>query len=288
VGWLEISDDGMGGGTAIVHIKDAMPAAMASASTFESVAVERMVAGQMQMVGTIDLAVSYAAGAKSVQINNTESWPLHLSLLEAEVTPGDPNRDDVFGASSDEAMHELMPGDPWNSYLLQRLQGNVPGTPMPLANQPLTASEVIAVACWIEGSAEPGGNEVDSRIDYDNCSYADEFATPPEGGGATLSGHVQPILDQYCAVPGCHAGEVVAEGLDLSEGNSRASLVEVMAKQKPTVPLVTPLNPTNSYLITKLTSAGQSGKQMPLNAEPLGASELEVIRTWIIQGAPEN
>jgi hypothetical protein len=288
VGWIDLTDDGMGGGTAIVHIKDAIVSAMASPSTYESIAIERIVAGQTQMVGTIDLAVSYAAGARSMQVNYTDGWALHQSLLEAEITPGDPNRDDVYGASSSEAMHELAPGDPWNSYLLQRLQGNVPGSPMPLANQPLSAAEVIAVACWIEGSAEPGGNEVDSAIDYEDCSYAEEFAAPPEGGGATLSGHVQPIFDQYCAVAGCHAGDVVAEGLDLSAGNARASLVEVMARQNPDVPLVTPLNPTNSYLVTKLVSTGQAGKQMPLAAEPLGQSELDIIRTWIIQGAPDN
>jgi hypothetical protein len=181
-----------------------------------------------------------------------------------------------------------MAGDPWNSYLLQRLQGNVPGSPMPLANQPLSASEVIAVACWIEGAAEPDGNLVDSEIDYDNCSYADEFATPPEGGGATLSEHVQPIFDQYCAVPASHAGDIVAEGLDLSAGHARDSLLDVMSKQDPDLPLLTALNPTNSYLITKLTSAGQAGKQMPLNGEPLSESDLDIIRTWIIQGAPDN
>jgi hypothetical protein len=80
----------------------------------------------------------------------------------------------------------------------------------------------------------------------------------------------------------------VAEELDLSEGKARASLVEVMARQNPDVPLVTPLNPTNSYLVTKLVSTGQAGKQMPLAAEPLGQSELDIIRTWIIQGAPDN
>ncbi len=287
VGWIEVADDGMGGGTAIIHIKDPMPAAMAS-TAYESVAIDRMVAGQSQLVGTIDLAVSYAAGARQIQVNTTESWAAHQSLLEGEITLGDPNRDDVYGASTDESMHELLPGDPWNSYLLQRLQGTVPGSPMPLANQPLSASEVIAVACWIEGADVPEGARVDSVIDYDNCSYAAEFATPPEGGGATLSQHVQPIFDQYCAVAGCHAGDIVAEGLDLSPGRSRASLVEIMARQNPNVPLVTPLNPTNSYLITKLTSDGQSGRRMPLNAPALGESELDIIRTWIIQGAPDN
>jgi hypothetical protein len=288
VGWMELTDDGMGGGTAIVHIEQPIPDPMQSPTVLESIAIERMVAGQLQMVGAIDLAVSYAAGATSIQINNTASWALHQTLLEGEVQPGDPNRDDVYGASSNEAMHELLPGDPWNSYLLQRLQGNVPGSPMPLANQPLTASEVIAVACWIEGAAEPGGDQVDSEIDYENCSYAEEFATPPEGGGATLSEHVQPILDTYCAVPSCHSGELVAEQLDLSRGKSRDALVDVMSRQDPDLPLVTPLNPTNSYLLTKLTSPGQSGLQMPLNAEPLGESEIDIIRTWIIQGAPDN
>ena len=287
IGGFAINDDGMGGGTATLTLRDAMPAPMAVPGTPESAVIERSVGGVMQPVGTISLALSYVQGAKVIDLVNTAEFETHAAVLEA-VEPGDPNGDGVFGGSTEGAMQEIKPGDPWNSYLLQRLQGNVPGSPMPLANQPLTAAEVIAIACWIEGTADPGGAETTSVIDYDNCEYAAELATPPDGGGATLSGHVQPIFDQACAYAGCHSSTNPQAGLDLTAGKSREAMLGVASMQNPDVPLVTAVNPTNSYLMVKLTGAGVMGDRMPLGGEPLNESQLEIIRTWIIQGAPDN
>lgn len=287
IGGIVVNDDGMGGGTATITLREPMPAAMLVPGTGESAVVERLVGGVMQPVGTITTALSYVQGAKVIDLVNTVDFVTHAAVLE-EVTLGDPNGDGVFGGSMEGAMQEIKPGDPWNSYLLQRLQGNVPGSPMPLANQPLTASEVIAIACWIEGTADEGGAETNSVIDYDNCEYAAELATPPDGGGATLSNHVQPIFDQRCAFAGCHSSTNPQAGLDLTAGNSREAMLGVPSMQNPDVPLVTAVNPTNSYLMTKLTGAGVSGARMPLNAEVLTEGELELVRTWIIQGAPDN
>lgn len=287
IGSVTITDDAMGGGTATLVLRTPMPSAMLSPATLESAVIERSVGGVMQSVGSLNLAISYVQGASSVQLNNTTEFSTHAAVL-AEVSGGDPNADGVFGASEDGAMQEIVPGDPWNSYLLQRLQGNVPGSPMPLANQPLSAAEVIAVACWIEGTADEGGAETETVIDYDNCQYADELATPPEGGGATLSGHVQPIFDQACSFGGCHSSQSPAAGLDLTAGNSRDAMLGVPATQNPDVPLVTAVNPTNSYLMAKLVGGGVMGARMPLNADVLNESQLEIIRTWIIQGAPDN
>ncbi len=65
-------------------------------------------------------------------------------------------------------------------------------------------------------------------------------------------------------------------------------MLDIASMQNPEVPLVTAVNPTNSYLMSKLTGAGVMGDRMPLNGEPLNESQLELIRTWIIQGAPDN
>ena len=287
IGGVVVTDDGMGGGSATFTLRTPMPAAMTTPGAPESAVIERMVGGAMQPVGTITGAISYVQGAKVIDLVNTADFATHVAVL-GEVTPGDPNGDGVFGGTMEDAMQEIKPGDPWNSYLLQRLQGNVPGSPMPLANQPLTAAEVIAVACWIEGTADEGGAETNSVIDYDGCEYAAELATPPSGGGATLSDHVQPIFDQACAFAGCHSNASPAAGLDLTAGNARDALLGVASMQNPEVPLVTAVNPTNSYLMTKLTGAGVMGEQMPLNGSALNESQLEIIRTWIIQGAPDN
>lgn len=287
IGGVVLTDDGLGGGTATLTVRTPMPAAMLTPGVPESAIIERLVGGVMQPVGTVTAALSYVQGGSLIDLVNTAEFATHAQVIEA-VTPGDPNADGVYGGTSEEAMQEIKPGDPWNSYLLQRLQGNVPGSPMPLANQPLTASEIIAIACWIEGTADEGGAETNSVIDYDNCEYAAELATPPDGGGATLSGHVQPILDQACSFAGCHSTNNPAAGLDLTAGKSRDAMLGIASMQNPEVPLVTAVNPTNSYLMSKLTGAGVMGDRMPLNGDPLNDSQLEIIRTWIIQGAPDN
>ncbi len=288
IGYVDVTDDGAGGGTVAIAVKDTIPSSMSSGSVPETAVIERMIGGVMQTVGTLDAVLSYAPGGNSVTVINSMSFDDDASLLETDVTYGDPNRDGIYGASMDQPMQEIAPGDPWNSYLLQRLQGNVPGSPMPLANQPLNASEVVAIACWIEGTADEGGAETDSVINYDDCEYAAELVAPPDGGGATLSGHIQPIFDQSCAFAGCHSTNSPAAGLDLTEGKSRDALLEIAAMQAPDVPLVTALNPTNSYLMVKLTSMGTSGQRMPINGDTLNDSQLELVRTWILQGAPDN
>ena len=288
IGYVDAVEDGMGGGTVTIAVKDAIPASMASGGVPESAVIERMVGGMMQTVGSLDNVLTYAPGGNTITVVNSATYQEHASLLETNVTYGDPNRDGIYGATMGEPMLEIAPGDPWSSYLLQRLQGNVPGSPMPLANQPLSASEVVAIACWIEGTDEEGGAETDSLINYDDCEYAAELATPPDGGGATLSGHVQPIFDQNCYFAGCHSSSTPAAGLDLTAGNARAALLDIASQQNPEVPLVEPLTPPNSYLMTKLLGDGVSGKRMPLNGEPLSESQLEIIRTWIIHGGPDN
>lgn len=290
VGHVEFTTDDAGNVvSAQVYLKEPIPNAMAAPGAFESIVVERQTATGMLSVGMVTSAVSYAPGVNAFQVNAwSERTADERSLLEVDVVPGDPNEDGIFGATDGEdVMRQILPGDPWNSYLLQRIQGTVPGSPMPLANQPLSSSEIIAIACWIEGAAEPDGDQVDSMIDYDGCEYAAQFGEPPEGSGASFADHVQPIFDARCATPGCHGTNAPAAGLDLSAGVARANLLEP-ATQNPDVPLVTPGNPTNSYLITKLTGAGLSGQQMPLGSPPLDEGELDVIRTWIIQGAADN
>jgi hypothetical protein len=223
----------------------------------------------------------------ALQVNDYQNLPAAAkTLLETELEPGDPNRDGEFGGT-DDPYRLLLGGDPWKSYLLQRLQGNVPGSPMPLANEPLSSAEIIAIACWIEGTATEGGDSPYASIEYDGCQYAAEFGETPTGSGSTFSGHVQPILDARCATGGCHGELAPAAGLDLTAGHARDNLL-LPSQQNPDVPRVTPGNPTNSYLITKLTGNGIAGSQMPLGATALSADEIEVIRTWISSGAPDD
>ena len=64
----------------------------------------------------------------------------------------------------------------------------VPGFRMPLANQPLSFDEYIALACWIQGLPPEAGPAAadragDAPIDYDACAFAADpidYAQPTE------------------------------------------------------------------------------------------------------------
>lgn len=294
VGYIVENDDELGAvASVVIYLADPIPNPMAVPGTFESIVIERETASGMLTVGQIELAASYAPGVNALQINAYPDLPQAAkTLLETGLQAGDPNRDGVFGGA-DDPYRLLLPGDPWKSYLLQRVQGNVPGSPMPLANQPLTSPEIIALACWIEGAAETEGSGTHADIDYDDCQYADEFGESPVGSGATFSGHVMPILVSRCATAGCHGNVSPAADLDLTPAVAYENLMKV-ASQNDEVPRVTPGNPTNSYLMTKLNGNGLMGLQMPLDPSnpgasiPLSPDEIGIIRTWISYGAPND
>jgi hypothetical protein len=290
VAYVAFNDDGLGNIASVtLFLRDNIPQGMAVPAMGESVDFSRVTATGLLPAGSVTDAVTYAGGTNSLTINNFPALDgATQTLLEAELVVGDPNKDGIFGATEEEAMQEIKRGDPWNSYLLQRLQGNVPGSPMPLANTPLSAAEIVAVACWIEGTDAEGGDLPDAVINYDDCQYAAEFGVPDPDSGATLSGHVQPILDTRCAAAGCHGEVAPAAGLDLTAGKSRDNLLLIASTQNPDLSLVTPGNPTNSYLMTKLTGAGFTGQQMPLAAQQLSDAELEIVRLWISYGAPND
>jgi hypothetical protein len=290
IGYVSFNQDPMGVVTsAVLHLADPIPAVMLDPMMPESIDVLRITGSGMLTVGQVSNAITYAAGQNALQVTGYAMLDTDVhTLIEDDVRGGDPNQDGVLGAEhADERLRELQPGDPWRSYLLQRLQGNVPGSPMPLANPPLSASEVVAIACWIEGTDAPGGDSPYAEIDYDGCQYAAEFGEPDPDSGATFSGHVQPIFDTRCATPGCHGSMAPQAGLDLTRDVARDNLFG-MSIQNPEIPLVTPGNPTNSYLMTKLTGDGFAGQQMPLGAAPLTEAEQGIVRLWISYGAPDD
>ena len=77
--------------------------------------------------------------------------------------------------------------------------------------------------------------------------------------------------------------------MNLTEGNSYASLVGVASIEKPALQRVVPGDPENSYIIHKLEGrAGIAGARMPFNGTPLTDGQILVIKRWIELGAPNN
>ena len=91
----------------------------------------------------------------------------------------------------------------------------------------------------------------------------------------------------------CHfaaPGRITPGGLNLTAGNSHASLVNARAVTKPSAVRVVPGDPENSYLIHKLEGRSDIvGLRMPRTQGPfLTDGQILIIKRWIENGAPND
>lgn len=116
--------------------------------------------------------------------------------------------------------------------------------------------------------------------------------TPTETPAPTLADIQRTIFAPRCAIAACHDRAVASGGLVLSDaGTSHDALVgvapSVEAARLAGLQRVDPGDPDNSFLLVKLEGPppGQ-GQRMPLTGDPLTPSEIDLIRAWILAGAP--
>jgi len=99
------------------------------------------------------------------------------------------------------------------------------------------------------------------------------------------------IFTPTCATRSCHDAQSATGNLVLEEGASYDELVgvvpDVLAARNAGMLRVDPGHPENSFLLTKLLGPppGQ-GSRMPLVGDPLAANQIDLIRSWIVAGAP--
>ena len=111
---------------------------------------------------------------------------------------------------------------------------------------------------------------------------------PPANTPISFAADVQPIFSRSCAKSGCHAGAVLQQGLSLESGKSYALLVRVASTEDPALKRVEPGRSDLSYLVKKLEGSGL-GARMPADGPPfLPDAEVQLIKDWIDQGAPNN
>ncbi|MGK2925080.1 MAG: hypothetical protein ACSLE2_05610 [Lysobacterales bacterium] len=105
--------------------------------------------------------------------------------------------------------------------------------------------------------------------------------------GISLQQDVLPILNKHCVM--CHVPGGAQGELELYP-DAWTSMVGVASVQT-SLALVEPGSPEQSYLFIKLlgtqSTVGGSGEQMPFPL-PLEKEQIEIIRGWIEQGAPNN
>lgn len=110
------------------------------------------------------------------------------------------------------------------------------------------------------------------------------LALPPTARAAdpTYWADVRPILRKHCVV--CHS-ERKRNDVDVSAGLALDKPEHITKGGK--VPVLVPGKPDESLLVTLLTSKNKK-RAMPLDADPLPADEVAVIRRWVALGAPEG
>jgi hypothetical protein len=90
----------------------------------------------------------------------------------------------------------------------------------------------------------------------------------------------------------CHTnqGRTPAAGMNLTEGNSYAALVNGTSSGKPGEIRVIPGDPENSYMVRKLEGGPNIvGERMPRTGGPyLTPGQMSIIRRWIALGAQNN
>ena len=119
------------------------------------------------------------------------------------------------------------------------------------------------------------------------CEHAGPLEIEPTGPNFT---DIQAaVFNQHCALSGCHAGSNPPHGLNLSEGLAYGNLVGFPSAERPELKRIDPGNPGSSYLLKKIRGdADIVGARMPFGRAPLSDSLIELIRTWIEDGAPEG
>jgi hypothetical protein len=147
----------------------------------------------------------------------------------------------------------------------------------------LTAS-VLFTACAGSGGGGGGGTPRPS------CK------SQVPGNPVSFTNNIQPIFNRSCALPGCHLPPTLNGGQNLAAGAAYGDTVNVNSTQRPGLKRIKPGDSNNSYLFRKITGQDISGVLMPqgcpstpLNgAQCLTPDEIEAIRTWILECAPQN
>jgi hypothetical protein len=103
---------------------------------------------------------------------------------------------------------------------------------------------------------------------------------------------LQNIFTNYTCTT-CHAPSVLAGGLEISYQN----IVSIMSGEVTTLDYIAPGDPGHSYLMCKVNptdpdcvNAGTTiiGGQMPLGGNPIAASDMANLKTWIQECALNN
>lgn len=145
---------------------------------------------------------------------------------------------------------------------------------------------MIVLSMGISACGDSPTAPVDENHEDDHEHEHEETERPPGVLMPTLSSIQSLVFNPSCVSH--HGLNDPAAGLNLAEGHSFKNIVSVRSKQV-MLDLVRPGDAQNSYLVHKLEGReGIMGKQMPIGSSPLTATDIDVIKQWINNGAKEH
>jgi len=103
----------------------------------------------------------------------------------------------------------------------------------------------------------------------------------------SFANDIQPIFSSSCALSSCHNSGSAQAGLNLTQGQAYANLVNVNSTQVPGLMRVLPSDADNSYIVIKLEGRQTVGGRMPLSGS-ITNTQLQNIKNWINNGAQNN
>jgi hypothetical protein len=164
-----------------------------------------------------------------------------------------------------------------------------------------TAADFHAVWVDPEGGAWAVGGDLSTALKDGVLAYAGSrtigaeiiplSACPPGApiGTTTVSyaNQIRPLLDQAgCLASSCHGGPFPSSNYDLQSYIGFFG-PGVEAKALKACDIV-PGQPDASYVIEKLNPGPRLGVQMPNSRPPLSPEQIDLVRTWILEGASDD
>lgn len=144
-----------------------------------------------------------------------------------------------------------------------------------------------AIAAWVLALGACGGGSGEG-LDTNGrpLGGGGNLAPPVPSLAPTLASIQANVFSVNCAVTGCHGGAGALQGLRLDPGFSAANLINVASPDDPTLIRVIPNNPDGSFIVRKLEGTQTLGQRMPQGGPYLPPSTIDVVRQWILAGAP--
>jgi hypothetical protein len=117
-----------------------------------------------------------------------------------------------------------------------------------------------------------------------NSTGPDPEPDPDPDRNVSFSQDISPIFQSSCATSGCHDSGTQESGVNLSSYDDAMNSVGNQYGES----IVKSGNPDESPLIDKIEPDPQEGQRMPYQRDPLSQANIDSIRAWIADGAPDN